>query len=354
MAVQVMLPGYQSHETPLSTLATLASTGANLYSAFKGGQLHDQQTKALELQNQQNELANSQQQNTMKALADANSPESKYAKLGASALLESFSSSGILKTPEAEKATSGIRDVLADPNTSGLQAHQLMNSELSKSLSGLGEAKYKSDAAFGLSNVRQQGVDMQRDKIAASAADHFDKDNILTKINKQKQQVDLDKHTLETAPVLTPQIINEIQQGIANAISGGGSAGLGKTEQTEMQTASQKVAEIKQRFTSDPTPINNPELVDYFHGVLERLGDAYDKNGYARAQQIFKGRSVGYKSNPAAIQVMQEKVDSYKPMERAAPAQAGGTVMMKDPQGNIRQIPADQVDAAKAAGGVPL
>jgi hypothetical protein len=177
----------------------------------------------------------------------------------------------------------------------------------------LAAAKLKAESMQPLAQARMAGVANQQDRIAAQAGDLFDKNSILTKINKQKQQIDLDKHTLENSTSLTPQMLNEVQQGIANAISGGGSAGLGKTEQIEIQTAQQKIAELKQKFTSDPTPVNDPKLIQYFHDTLERLGDAYDINAYSRAQQIFQGRSKAYKNNPAALEVMKDKLDSYKP-----------------------------------------
>lgn len=317
MPVQVQLPGY-NHNAPAVGLAELVNSGFGAYKSYKQSQLADTENTGKELQNQQVQIGAQQNAKHLAALNDPNSPESKMTKAGGSSLLNGLQTTGILKGDDA----AGLRAIIEDPATTGFQVHQTFESSpVLKSLTGLGEAKAKADAMAISGQARADGVLNQKDKIAASAADHFDKDPILTKITKQRQQVDLDKHTLETAPVLTPQIINEIQQGIANAISGGGSAGLGKTEQTEMHTAQQKIADIQQRFTGDPTPVNDPALVQYFHGVLDRLGQAYDRNGYTRAQQILNGRAGGYKSNPAAIQVMKDKTESYRP---ADPAQAPG------------------------------
>lgn len=286
-------------------------------------------SKARNLANSQAQIQADSTAAQRKALEDPNSAESKITKTQGLAYLQGLAGTGLYK--DNRQPLDDLINTIQDPTTSGYQVKNIFEtSPIMKSITGLGEAQAKAQGMIPLAQSRMAGVENQKDRIAASAGDHFDKDPILTKINKQKQQVDLDRHTLETAQTLTPQIVNEIQQGIANAISGGGSAGLGKTEQTEIQTASQKLAELRQKMTSDPTAINNPELVQYFHGVLSRLGDAYDRNGYSRAQQIFKGRAQGYRSNPAAISVMQDKMDSYKPSDAVNPY-TGGTGSAKQP-----------------------
>lgn len=311
----INMPGKTA--SPLEGLATIVSTISNLKKNSSETDLNAQKTQADKLSNQQVEMQNSNSQKYLQALSDPISNESQSEKAAGGSYLAALRSTNMYaKNPKTgEDALTPLENAIQDPKTSGLQVQQAFNSPVFKSITGLGEAKMKGEGSMVLAGIRGEGVANQKDRIAASAGDHFDKDPILTKISKQKQQVDLDKHTLETAPVLTPQIINEIQQGIANAISGGGSAGLGKTEQTEIHTAKQKIAELQQRFSSNPTPVNDPQLVEYFHGVLGRLGDAYDRNGYSRAQQIFKGRAQGYKSNPAAVQVMQDKVESYRPSD---------------------------------------
>lgn len=273
---------------------------------------HHEELKKAKLANTQLESDVATKQSSLKALQDPNSPETQQTRLLGKAAIEQLKSTGAFKNnpkPLDDLSTS------LDSQT-GFQIHNTFEtSPVLKSITGLAAASDKNSILATIASSRAAGVENAKDSIASRAGDHFDKDPILTKINKQKQQVELDRHTLSTAPVLTPQIINEIQQGIANAISGGGSAGLGKTEQVEIQTAKQKVAELQQRFTSDPTPVNDPKLVEYFQGVLARLGEAYDKNGYARAQQLYNGKKSAYRSNPAAVQVMKEKVESYKPSE---------------------------------------
>lgn len=212
------------------------------------------------------------------------------------------------KTQQANQAMS-LRDQLSQRNNDRLMAM-------------LAQRQGNSDRSFGLQQDRvgayTENMQNRKDQIAQNAGDHIDKDPLLIKIDKQSQQMDLDSHTLATAKTLTPQLINEVQQGIATAISGGSSAGLGKTEQIELQTAAQKLANIKQQITSNPTAVNDPALVSYLSDTIDRLRSAYQKNGYARAQKIFNGRSTGYRHNPDAIQVMKDKVEAWKPIEPLA------------------------------------
>lgn len=310
---QINMP--QRPTAPIEGLLGIVNTVSNLTRNSNENDVNQAKAQELNLSNQQTQIQNQNAQGYLKALSDPTTPQSQSEKAAGLSYLSALRSTNMYKpnSNTGEDALTPLEKIIKDPNTPGLGVQQAFNSPVFKSVTSLGEAKMKGDASMVLAGIRGEAVNNQRDRIAANAADHFDKDPILTKINKQKQQIDLDKHTLENSSTLTPQMLNEVQQGIANAIAGGGSAGLGKTEQIEIQTARQKIAELQQKFTSDPTPVNDPALIQYFHDTLDRLGGAYDRNAYSRAQQIFKGRSQGYKSNPAAISVMQDKVDSYKP-----------------------------------------
>jgi hypothetical protein len=97
----------------------------------------------------------------------------------------------------------------------------------------------------------------------------------------------------------------------ANAISGGGSAGLGKTEQVEIQNRNTRLQSILQKIEPGVNKVHDPELMQYLSDTMDRLGNAYDKNAYARAQQVGKARN--YKYNPGANQALQDKIESYNP-----------------------------------------
>ncbi len=161
----------------------------------------------------------------------------------------------------------------------------------------------------------QQRLGVSLGNQAVHAADTFDKDSNLQKLTQQQQQIQRGKHTLDSVSILTPQMFNEIQMDIANAISGGKSAAVSTQNKVEFSTLETEFQGLKQRLTNKPQDIQSPEIKKYIGEVLDRLNDAYSNNMYGRAQQLAKGRSKAYGSNPAALEVMNEKVGSYKPAE---------------------------------------
>lgn len=160
---------------------------------------------------------------------------------------------------------------------------------------------------------QKQRIGNQQDRIASQAADKFDNDSLIKKSETMRQQIDLDKHTLDTATVLTPQIFNEIQIGLANAISGGRSAAVSTQDKVEFSSLEQDYLRLKQRVTNKPEDINSPEVRAMLASTMDRLSDAYKGNAYSRAKQIREGRAAAYANNPAAIKVMDAKVNAYKP-----------------------------------------
>lgn len=321
MSVQVQLPGW--HQGSASGLADIIGAISGLRHNSAANDLIASQKANEDLKNKQMQIGADQNATLQKALVDPNSPETKMTKSGASMLLNSFSSNGMINKKDPNLTS--LNSVINDPNTTGLQVHQAWEtSPVVKSLTGMAEAQTKANAMLPLAQARMAGVDNQKDRIATSAADHFDKDPILIKIDKQRQQIALDKHTLEASGGHLPvQLLNEIQQGLANAISGGGSAGLGKTEQIEINNSSTKLTGLLQKLSPGVKYVDDPELAQYLGAQLDRLGNGYDNNAFQRAQQIFKGRAQGYKSNPAAVQVMQDKVEGYRPQQAQPQSGAG-------------------------------
>lgn len=175
---------------------------------------------------------------------------------------------------------------------------------------------------------QQQRLGLQQGNQAARVADVFDKDSNLQKLTTQQQNIQRGKHTLDNVSILTPQLFNEIQLDIANAISGGRSAAVSTQGKTEFTSYENEWKNFLQKVGNKPEDIGSPEVKDYIRSVLDRLNEAYSNNMQARAQQIYKGRAKAYGNNPAALDVLKEKIDSYKPaggegpglMKEAAPS----------------------------------
>lgn len=177
--------------------------------------------------------------------------------------------------------------------------------------------------------IARERLGLQKGNQAARVADIFDKDRIITNLTERQQQIQRDKHTLDTADVLTPQIFNEIQIGVANAISGGRSAAVSTQNKVEFNSLETEWQNLKQRLTNSPQDIGSPEVKKYMSDLLNRLNDAYQNNMASRAEQLTKGRVGAYKNNPEAAAALQEKAASYTPAKGLI-KEGGGTEFEPD------------------------
>ncbi len=206
------------------------------------------------------------------------------------------------------------------------------------------EAKPAISGEYGLlgkkitGGIMGQRLGIQQGNQAVKAADTFDKDHIITALQTQQNQIQRDKHTLDNAKVLTPQIFEEIQLGLGNAISGGKSAAVSTEEKVAYKNAEIGLARVKQMIGSGVADVGSPEVRKLLSDTFDRLGEAYQKNMQARAHQLASGREGAYSSNPAALKVMHDKEDSY------------GKGLIKQ---ESEQFPADVTNYAKTHGITP-
>jgi hypothetical protein len=184
----------------------------------------------------------------------------------------------------------------------------------------------------------------QKDAQAQRAADVFDKDPIIKTQNDRYNQIMIDKHTLETSDVITPQIMAELSQGIATALSGGKSAGLGMTEKQELTNIQNDFAKLKQ-YSGTPTNALSPENRAMFLGLFDRLQKSYGNVIAARADQLRKGRN--FSNNPGGNEVYDAKHAEYVGY-RSTP-KPSGQIKVSNGKETLMVDPADLVHA-KADG----
>lgn len=327
MPVTVQLPGF-NRNVPLENLANIANAATGAYKNVKSGELADQEMETKTLSNDRAKKLYTDMLNPL-------SPVSESSRNSALGTLGAIAQSKAAQNPDSKVGLANLADMVkngvvkTDPQTGEATKQPLNAVEINnifsensfvKDMNNQMAAQTKADSMAPIGQARMESVNNQKDKISQSAGDLIDKNPIMIKINKQRQQIDIDKHTLQSSGGQIPVgMINEIQQGIANAISGGGSAGLGKTEQIEINNANTRLTKVLQGLSPGVQYVNDPELVNYLSAQLDRLGQAYDNNAYSTAQRIREGRLQGFKSNPAAAQVLQDKVESFKP-----PAASGG------------------------------
>lgn len=168
--------------------------------------------------------------------------------------------------------------------------------------------------------ISRERLGMAKDDQAKRAADTFDSDTTLKTLGVQQQNIRRGKHTLDTVKQLTPQLFNEIQMDIANAISGGRSAAVSTQNKAEFHSLEIDLANLEQRLSSSPQDIGSPEVKAYIRDILGRLDEAYQQNMADRAGQLSRGRK--YESNPRAQEALDEKSGQFK-MPEKAPEGAG-------------------------------
>jgi hypothetical protein len=191
----------------------------------------------------------------------------------------------------------------------------LAEANIAAKKAGADKALSWADVMSANQGLRRESLDLRKGEQAARASGKFDNDKIIKSSTEQQNKMSLAKHTLETAPVLTPQILNEIQSDIATAISTGGSHAASLEHQKQFSSYAIDFANLKQRITNRPQDIQSPEVRQYMADLVGRLDAAYKQNSASRAKQLATGLS--YRSNPEAQDAVSAKVSQYAPAPAA-------------------------------------
>lgn len=252
--------------------------------------------------NMTNPLEQQQQQAQMEDM-DPNSARSVKARAFTGGLLEA-TQPGLGKTIPENMSAAELRE-------------QTKEGLLGKQVSGI----YGMQGRQLSNNRMMDRLDLQRDNQAASAAGVFDKDPLLQSTQRQLSQIGVDRHTLQSSKIVTPQMVHEIGAGIAAALNQGKSAGLGQMEMQDMGTSATKIAQLEQYLFNKPEDGASPEIKQQILDTLDRLEESYKKTQGARASQVAQGRS--YAHNPNAQKAIADKLKLYTPqgpgLQQSAP-----------------------------------
>lgn len=157
---------------------------------------------------------------------------------------------------------------------------------------------------------RGQSLGIQDDKLAAQAAERVNSHPLIQKTTQQLGQIQIDRHTIETSPMVTPQILHEISNGIANALSGGRGVGLGMASMQDLSTAQSRIAQFEQYITNHPQEAASPAIKKQVVDTLNRLEDAYGLYQEKLAQQIVQGKS--YRHSKQAQESQKSAAAQFK------------------------------------------
>lgn len=172
---------------------------------------------------------------------------------------------------------------------------------------------------MGLTRVGQRDAQIgQRDDvIAAQAAQSVHNHPLMQRATAQLAQLNIDRHTVEASKIITPQMLREISNGIAMALSGGKQLGLESGNTQDLSTLQTKTARFEQYLSNHPQDGASPAVRKQIVDTLNRLEDAYGKYQHGLAQKITVGKT--YQNSPQAQAAIKAAVDSYtytpKPQE---------------------------------------
>lgn len=150
----------------------------------------------------------------------------------------------------------------------------------------------------------------------------------------------------------TPQEFNELQQAVRSNAGIKGAGGVSERDETYLKSLGLSKDKVQQFLTGDPKSVleSDPAFAKQILGIA----NLEIANKQKQANQAVDQLAQGHKSFYAKPQNADRARDFNSTVSAAKSRISVPAVQMKDPRGNIRMIPANQVDAAKAAGGKEL
>lgn len=156
---------------------------------------------------------------------------------------------------------------------------------------------------------RDDMLGFRQDQMAAQAVKDIDNHPLMQTATKQLGQLQIDRHTIENSKIVPYQVLHEISNGIANALSGGRGVGLGMAEMQDLSTSQSKMAQLESYITNNPHEAASPAIKRQIIDTLNRLEDSYGEYQSRLAQKLAQGRT--YEHNPQAQRALQSAVAKY-------------------------------------------
>ncbi len=145
-----------------------------------------------------------------------------------------------------------------------------------------------------------------------------------------------------TEKPITNQMLNEIQNDYANAVTGGRQAAQGTIHDQQMQTLQAKAANLKQYITGAPTEAATPAQVQYFKTAFNELRGLNQQIRQSRVQSLTGGATAAYGNQGAfgnVIGNLNENANGQglipNPQEAPAP---GGAMSRADKEAMARKL----------------
>lgn len=139
------------------------------------------------------------------------------------------------------------------------------------------------DAMKGRTEVARGGLDLRRGQMAQGINKQVNSDKVVQSTDQQQAAIAKGLDRLSSSQPMTPQMFNEVQMDLANAITGGRVAAQGTIHRVEMENMASKIAQIQQKLSSSPTDINAPEMKKY---LQQTFGELKNLNQRIREKRV--------------------------------------------------------------------
>ncbi len=181
----------------------------------------------------------------------------------------------------------------------------------------------KNMAPLARLDQRGQMIGLREDAQAAQAAKDVHNHPLIQQTSKQLGQLAIDKHTIETSPIVTPQILREISNGIARALAGGSQVGLESSNMQDLSTSQTHLAALEQKLLNAPIEGASPAIKQQVVDTLNRLEQAYGKYQQNIAQRITVGKSYNHNKQAQHAQATAVGQYNYTPPEETSGMKVG-------------------------------
>lgn len=256
-----------------------------------------------------------------------------------------------------------------------ISAAQLEKAGFGKLLTAKIAADARSDAAKQtalmrnmMMQQRQEGLDARIDSQAKSEFEKVNKDNINRLQNAQNIEA-LAAQIQAGAIIPSSNVLNQLTGDLSQLMLGSNRGGVTDREKASIDTLQGRMAKIKSFVSGHPNDALPPEYLDQIINETKVLKDKYAKGMLQNTDRLSAGTKIKQKVesfNNQANNYLQslgydpEEVRSHYPgaqkkqqevKREPASASTSETVRIIAPDGTIRLIPSDKVDAALKAGG---
>lgn len=273
-----------------------------------------------QLQEQSQNAIQEQRQGVKENEASLKNLESRGAPINfapLAALVDSWTGSNLSKgVAQSETPEQYQEKIMSLKNAIQTQRQGLSSEQINLLKSQISQMNPLALARLG---QRESTLGLAQDRAAAQAVKEIDNHPLMVESSRQLGFIQRDKHTIEGGGKITSQMLHEISNGIAAALSGSKNLGLGMAEMQDMSTAMTKVAQWESYLSNSPKEAASPQVRAQIMDTLHRLEAAYSQYQGNIAQKLAQGRT--YDNNPQAQRALKSTVGKYAytpPTKKAA------------------------------------